>query len=163
MPGGNVATVQYPPFLPLPQRADQNMTQDTAWQTTQTAVGPLIITPITTDLKATWTLQWIFTLAQAERFKSWLRSPTYCDRGRAWFQMPIDLGDTQGVQQQTLHFVDMPVQTSKNGSVVTWTATVISNGIEDITEDYDDWIVEAQPGYGYWLDYLITEVMPRAD
>ena len=47
-----MATVQYPPFLPLPQRADQNMTQDTAWQTTQTAVGPLIITPITTDLKA---------------------------------------------------------------------------------------------------------------
>lgn len=46
-----MATVQYPPFLPLPQRADQNMTQDTAWQTTQTAVGPLIITPITTDLK----------------------------------------------------------------------------------------------------------------
>lgn len=73
------------------------------------------------------------------------------------------LGDTQGVQQQTLHFVDMPVQTSKNGNIVTWTATVISNGIEDITEDYDDWIVEAQPGYGYWLDYLITEVMPRAD
>ncbi|MCP6111499.1 hypothetical protein NL356_28485, partial [Klebsiella pneumoniae] len=93
-------------------------TQDTAWQTTQTAVGPLIITPITTDLKATWTLQWIFTLAQAERFKSWLRSPTYCDRGRNWFQMPIDLGDTQGVQQQTLHFVDMPVQTSKNGNIV---------------------------------------------
>lgn len=57
----------------------------------------------------------------------------------------------------------MPVQISKNGNIVTWTATVISNGIEDITEDYDDWIVEAQPGYGYWLDYLITEVMPRAD
>lgn len=85
-----MATVQYPPFLPLPQRADQNMTQDTARQTTQTAVGPLIITPITTDLKAARTLQWIFTLAQAERFKSWLRSPTYCDRGRNWFQMPID-------------------------------------------------------------------------
>ena len=83
-----MATVQYPPFLPLPQRADQNMTHDTAWKTTQTAVGPLIITPITTDLKATWTLQWIFTLAQAERFKSWLRSPTYCDRGRNWFYMP---------------------------------------------------------------------------
>lgn len=38
----------------------------------------------------------------------------------------------------------MPVQTSKNGNIVTWTATVISNGVEDITEDYDDWIVEAQ-------------------
>lgn len=34
-----MATIQYPPFLPLPQRADQNMTQDTAWQTTQTAVS----------------------------------------------------------------------------------------------------------------------------
>jgi hypothetical protein len=82
MPGGNVATVQYPPFLPLPQRADQNMTQDTAWQTTQTAVGPLIITPITTDLKATWTLQWIFTLDQAERFKSWLLADILRPRAR---------------------------------------------------------------------------------
>lgn len=56
----------------------------------------------------------------------------------------------------------MPVQTSKTATLSP-TATVISNGIEDITEDYDDWIVEAQHGYGYWLDYLITEVMPRAD
>ncbi len=62
-----MATVQYPPFLPLPQRADQNMTQDTAWQTTQTAVGPLIITPITTDLKATWTLHAVDIHASAGR------------------------------------------------------------------------------------------------
>lgn len=158
-----MATVSYPEFLPLPQRPSQNMTQDTGWQTTQPAVGPAIFTPFTTDLKATWTLQWIFTLQQAERFKSWLRSPTYCDRGRNWFTMSIDLGDMQGVQLQTLHFVNMPVQTSKNGGTVTWTATVICNGIDDITEDYDDWIVEAQPEYGYWLDYLVTEVMPRAD
>ncbi|RVS13082.1 hypothetical protein EOL18_27175, partial [Raoultella ornithinolytica] len=100
---------------------------------------------------------------QAERFKSWLRSPTYCDRGRNWFQMPIDLGDAQGVQLQTLHFISMPVQTSKNGNIVTWTASVICNGIEDITEDYDDWIVEAPENYGYWLDYLVTSVMPRAE
>lgn len=158
-----MATVSYPEFLPLPQRASQNMTQDTGWQTTQPAVGPVIFTPFTTDLKTTWTLQWIFTLQQAERFKSWLRSPTYCDGGRNWFQMSIDLGDMQGVQLQTLHFVNMPVQTSKNGGTVTWTATVICNGIDDITEDYDDWIVEAQPEYGYWLDYLVTKVMPRAD
>nr|VXZ83358.1 Uncharacterised protein [Klebsiella pneumoniae] len=38
----------------------------------------------------------------------------------------------------------MPVQTSKTATL-SRTATVISNGIEDITEDYDDWIVEAQP------------------
>ncbi len=73
--------------------------------------------------------------------------------------MPIDLGDTQGVQQQTLHFVDMPVQTSKNGNIVTWSATVISNGIEDITEDYDDWIVEAQP----WLWILAGLPDHRSD
>lgn len=158
-----MATVSYPDMLPLPQRADQNMTQDMAWQTTQPAVGPVIFTPLTTDLKSTWSLQWKFTLQQAERFKSWLRSPTYCDRGRNWFQMRIDLGDTQGVQLQTLHFISMPVQTSKNGNIVTWTASVICNGIEDITEDYDDWIVEAPENYGYWLDYLVTAVMPRAD
>ncbi|EMO5812492.1 hypothetical protein SBK02_000797, partial [Raoultella planticola] len=48
-------------------------------------------------------------------------------------------------------------------NIVTWTASVICNGIEDITEDYDDWIVEAPENYGYWLDYLVTAVMPRAD
>ncbi|RVS13070.1 hypothetical protein EOL18_27270, partial [Raoultella ornithinolytica] len=63
-----MATVSYPALLPLPQRASQNMTQDTAWQTTQPAVGPVIFTPLTTDLKSTWSLQWIFTLQQAERF-----------------------------------------------------------------------------------------------
>ena len=77
--------------------------------------------------------------------------------------MPIDLGDAQGVQLQNLHFISMPVQTSKNGNIVTWTASVICNGIEDITEDYDDWIVNAPENYGYWLDYLVTAVMPRAD
>lgn len=158
-----MATVDYPQWLPLPQRASQNMTQDTGFQTTQTAVGPVIITPITTDLKATWSLTWIFTLAQAERFKSWLRSPTYCDNGRNWFTMKIDLGDTQGAQLQTVHFVTMPVQTTKstNGSVVTWTANIICNGIDDITETYDDWIVQAQPSQGYLLDLLVTGIWPN--
>ncbi|WP_316501996.1 hypothetical protein [Klebsiella aerogenes] len=156
-----MATVSYPEFLPLPQRPSQNMTQDTGWQTTQPAVGPAIFTPFTTDLKTTWTLQWIFTLKQAEVFKSWLRSPTYCDRGRNWFQMRIDLGDTYGPQLQTLHFINMPVQTSKNGGVVTWTATVLSNGMSDYTEQYDDWIVGMAPGTEYLYDLLITEVMPE--
>lgn len=158
-----MATVSYPSWLPLPQRASQNMTQDTAWQTTQPAIGPAIFTPLTTDLKSTWTLQWIFTLEQAERFKSWLRSPTYCDLGRSWFEMSIDLGDQQGPQVQQLHFTEMPVQTSKDGGTVTWTATVICNGMQDQTETYDDWIVDAQPSYGYWLDYLVTELLPDAN
>ncbi|QII37895.1 hypothetical protein G3M83_09390 [Rouxiella badensis] len=155
-----MANVAYPQWLPLPQRASQNMTQDTGFITTQPAVGPAIFTPITTDLKATWSLTWIFTLAQAEIFKSWLRSPNYCDRGRAWFTMPIDLGDTQGPQDQTLHFVSMPVQTSKDGNSVTWTASVISNGISDITEDYDDRIVETQPESGFWMDLLVSGILP---
>lgn len=158
-----MTTVLYPDSLPLPQRADQSMTQDTAWQTMQPAVGPAIFTPLTTDLKATWSLTWIFTLQQAERIKSWLRSPTYCDSGRKWFEMSVDLGDTQGVQMQILYFISMPVQTSKNGGVVTWTANVISNGLKDLTQDYDDWIVEVPENYGYWLDYLITEVMSDAN
>lgn len=158
-----MATTSYPARLPLPQRASQNMTQDTGFLTTQPAVGPAIFTPITTDLKTTWSLTWIFTVAQGEVFKSWLRSPNYCDRGRNWFTMPIDLGDTQGVQLQTLHFTSMPVQTSKQGGTVTWTATVISNGMEDITEEFDDWIVGAQDGAGGWYDLLVTQILPRED
>ena len=59
-----MATVQYPPFLPLPQRADQNMTQDTA---ADDADGSRSIDNHADHygpLKATWTLQWIFTLAR---------------------------------------------------------------------------------------------------
>jgi len=153
--------VTYPYQLPLPQRASQNMTQDTGFIASQPAVGPAIFVPITTDLKTTWSLTWIFTLAQAEVFKSWLRSPNYCDKGRNWFKMPIDLGDSQGPQEQTLHFVSMPVQTSKDGSTVTYTASVITNGLNDSTEEYDDRIVESPPGMGFWLDYLVSGVIPN--
>ncbi|WP_454878593.1 hypothetical protein [Serratia inhibens] len=155
-----MAVVNYPPYVPLPQRANQNMGQDTGFKITSPAVGPAILTPITTDLKTQWSLTWIFTLDQAERFKSWLRSPTYCNSGRNWFTMPIDLGDTQGVQEQTLAFMSMPVQTSKNGNTVTWTASVICNKLNDVTENNDDWIVQAPPRYGYWLDLLVTEIIP---
>ncbi|EOW6671473.1 hypothetical protein ACOZZ3_002260, partial [Cronobacter dublinensis] len=81
----------------------------------------------------------------------------------AWFDIPIDLGDTQGVQVQEVHFITMPVQTSKEGGVVTWTADIICNFLEDITEDYDDWIVGSQPGAGYWYDLIATEILPDAN
>ena len=53
------------------------------------------------------------------------------------------------------------MQTSKNGGVVTWTATVLSNGMSDYTEQYDDWIVGMTPGTEYLYDLLVTEVMPE--
>ncbi|EOL9004649.1 hypothetical protein ACM915_002419 [Cronobacter turicensis] len=158
-----MAEVKYPPFLPLPQRANMNMTQDTSFRQSNPAVGPAVFTPITTDLKTSWNLNWIFTLAEAERFKSWLRSPNYCNRGQEWFDIPIDLGDTQGVQVQEVHFITMPVQTSKNGSTVTWSADIICNFMQDVTEDYDDWIINAQPDAGYWYDLIVTEILPDAN
>lgn len=159
-----MADVKYPPFLPLPQRANMNMTRDTSFRESVPAVGPSVFTPVTTDLKTTWNVNWIFTLSEAERFKSWLRSPTYCDSGRNWFDMPIDLGDTQGVQIQELHFTGgLPVQTSKNGGTVTYTANVICNFLNDLTESYDDWIVGAQPGAGEWYDLIATEILPDAN
>lgn len=159
-----MADVKYPAYLPLPQRANMNMTRDTSFRESSPAVGPAVFTPITTNLKTTWSINWILTLAEAERFKSWLRSPTYCDNGRVWFDMPVDLGDMQGVQIQELHFTGgLPVQTSKNGNTVTYTANVICNDLEDITEEYDDWIVGAQPETGYWYDLLVTEILPDAN
>ncbi|AZS56812.1 hypothetical protein C5E18_12085 [Pectobacterium parmentieri] len=158
-----MADVKYPMFLPLPQRANMNRTGDTPFRQSTPAVGPAVFTPITTDIKYTWSLTWIFTLEQSERFKSWLRSPNYCDSGRAWFDMPIDLGDSRGVQVQELHFIAPPVQTSKNGITVQWSADVICNFQNDLTEDFDDWIVGAQPNAGYWYDLIATEILPDAN
>lgn len=158
-------TVNYPSSIPLPQRANQNMTQDTGYKSVTPAVGPVIFIQQTQDLKATWSLTWIFTLHQAQIFKSWLRSPNYCNNGSAWFNMPIDLGDMQGVQTQELHFTSdgFPVQSSKDGNTVTWTAKVITNGINDVMEDYDDWLIEAPDGYGdIWPDYTMTKEVPKA-
>ena len=157
-----MATVKYPDRLPLPQRASQNMTQDTGFRNIQPAVGPAIFTEITTDLKATWSLTWIFTLREAQVFKSWLRSPTYCNKGINWFEIALDLGDMQGPQPQLVHFTSMPVQTSKDGITVTWTANVVCNGIIDQSEQYDDWLVEAPVGYEDWLDPLVTVILPEA-
>ncbi|MEX5410401.1 hypothetical protein [Atlantibacter hermannii] len=157
-----MADVKYPPYLPLPQRANMNMTQDTSFRQSNPAVGPAVFTPITTDLKTTWSLTWIFTLQQAERFKSWLRHPDYGNRGQSWFDIPIDLGDNQGVQVQEVHFITMPVQTSKNGQTVTWTANIICNEMNDATETYDEWIINAPPGVGYWYDLIVTEILPDA-
>lgn len=156
-----MATVKYPDRLPLPQRASQNMTQDTGFRNIQPAVGPAIFTEITTDLKSTWSLTWIFTLRESQVFKSWLRSPTYCNNGINWFEIAIDLGDMQGPQLQLVHFTSMPVQTSKDGMTVTWTATVICNGLNDQVKDYDDWLVEAPVGYEDWLDPLVTLILPE--
>lgn len=160
-----MAIVNYPSNIPLPQRASQNMTLDTPFMAVQPAVGIPIFIEQTSDLKATWSLTWIFTLNQAQIFKSWLRSPNYCNNGNAWFNMPIDLGDLQGVQVQELHFTSggFPVQTSKNGLLVTWSATVIAKGVADQSENYDDWIVEAPDGWGdYWLDYVASKEIPES-
>lgn len=156
-----MATVKYPDRLPLPQRASQNMTQDTGFRNIQPAVGPAIFTEITTDLKATWSLTWVFTLQQAQVFKSWVRSPTYCNNGINWFEMRIDLGDTMGPQTQLLHFTSMPVQTSKDGMTVTWTANVVCNDVNDVNEAMDDLIVMFG-GSESIIDIAINRDWPRA-
>ncbi len=79
---------------------------------------PAIFENQTDDLKVTWSLTWIFTLAQERAFQQWLRSPNYLNRGLNWFRMNINLGGS-GLQLQELHFTQMPVQTSIDGGVVT--------------------------------------------
>lgn len=48
---------------------------------------------------------------------------TIFDNCNRWFRMKINLGGS-GLQEQELHFVSYPVQTSINGSSVTWTGQV---------------------------------------
>ncbi len=60
--------IDYPGWLPLAQKASKNMTLDTGFQTDQPAVGPAIFQNQTDDLKVTWSLTWIFTLAEDRAF-----------------------------------------------------------------------------------------------
>lgn len=61
-----------------------------------------------------------------------------------------------GLQQQELHFTQMPVQTSIDGGVVTRTGTVISNHLYNADDEFDDIIVELPPPWYSWLDIVVT-------
>lgn len=149
--------IDYPEWLPLAQKASKNMTFDTGFQTDQPAVGPAIFENVTDDLKVTWSLTWIFTLAEDRAFQQWLRSPNYLRGGLYWFRMPINLGGS-GLQVQVLHFTKdgFPVQTNISGGVVTWTGTVIANHLYNADDEFDDIIVELPPPWDSWLDIVVT-------
>ena len=54
----------------------------------------------------------------------------------------LQLG-ADGLQLQELHFTQMPVQTSIDGGVVTWTGTVIANHLYNTDDEFDD--IEDEP------------------
>ena len=154
--------IPYPDWLPLAQKANKNMSIDTTYRTDMPAVGPAIFQPLTDEAKVTWSLTWIFTLAQERAFQQWLRSPNYLNNGNQWFRMPINLGGS-GLQMQELHFTNdgFPVQTSINGAIATWSGTVICNKLFNSDDPYDDIIVELPPGWWSWLDIVVTETLPK--
>ncbi|OKP29379.1 hypothetical protein [Serratia fonticola] len=152
--------IPYPAWLPLAQKSNKNMSIDTTYRTDMPAVGPAISQPLTDEAKVTWSLTWIFTLDQERAFQLWLRSPKYLRNGSQWFSMPINLGGS-GLQMQELLFTQMPVQTSINGSVATWSGTVVSNKLFNSDDDYDDIIVELPPVWWSTLDIVVTETMPK--
>ena len=69
--------------------------------------------------------------------------------------MKVNLGGS-GVQQQELHFTQMPVQTNITNGVVTWTGTVIANHLYNSDDEFDDIIVELPPPWDSWLDIVVT-------
>lgn len=151
--------IPYPDWLPLAQKPNKAMTLDTPFRTDQPVVGAPIYEKLTDDIKAIWSLTWIFTLAQERAFQQWLRSPKYLDKGNEWFTMPINIGGS-GLQIQELHFTSMPVQTSINGNTVTWTGTVIARELFNSDDDFDDIIVELPPQWFGILDRVVNETIP---
>lgn len=155
--------VKYPDWLPLAQRASKNMTFQTPFRSDQPAVGAPIFQKLTTDVATTWSLTWQFTLAQERAFIQWLRSPNYLNKCNHWFTMSIDLGGS-GLQEQTLHFTDYPVQTSIDGGVVTWTGNVIAKKLNNTMDEFDDVLVELDyRWYGWygWLDEVVNRELPQ--
>lgn len=80
--------------------------------------------------------------------------------------MKIDLGSgTAGPQMQELHFTadGLPVQTSINGGVVTWTATVIARRLNNELDEYDDVLVELDAQWFGILDEVVNRILPEAN
>lgn len=155
-----MSTVPYPSWLPLAQRASKNMTTQTPFRSDQPAVGAPIFQKLTTDVAVTWSLTWVFTLRQERAFIQWLRSPNYLNHCNEWFTMDIDLGGS-GLQNQTLHFTDYPVQTSINGGIVTWTGNVICKTLNNSMDEFDDVLVELDERWFSWLDEVVNRDLPE--
>lgn len=155
-----MAIINYPEWLPLAQRASKNLTQQTPFRSDQPAVGAPIFQKLTTDIAATWSLTWKFTLAEERAFIQWLRSPSYLNKCNNWFTMMIDLGGS-GLQEQTLHFTDYPVQTSIDGGVVTWTGNVIAKKLSNTMDEFDDVLVELDYRWFGWLDEVVNRELPQ--
>lgn len=155
-----MAIIKYPDWLPLAQRANKNLTQQTPFRSDQPAVGTPIFQKLTTDIAATWSLTWKFTLAEERAFIQWLRSSRYLNKCNNWFTMMIDLGGS-GLQEQTLHFTDYPVQTSIDGGVVTWTGNVIAKKLNNTMDEFDDVLVELDYRWFGWLDEVVNRYLPQ--
>lgn len=155
-----MAIVPYPSWLPLAQRASKNMTTQTPFRSDQPAVGAPIFQKLTTDVAVTWSLTWVLTLRQERAFMQWLRSPNYLNHCNEWFTMDVDLGGS-GLQNQTLHFTDYPVQTSINGGIVTWAGNVICKTLNNSMDDFDDVLVELDERWYSWLDEVVNRDLPE--
>lgn len=155
-----MAIIKYPDWLPLAQRASKNLTQQTPFRSDQPAVGAPIFQKLTTDIAATWSLTWVFTLAEERAFIQWLRSPSYLNKANNWFTMMIDLGGS-GLQEQTLHFTDYPVQTSIDGGVVTWTGNVIAKKLNNTMDEFDDVLVELDYRWYSWFYEVVNRDLPQ--
>lgn len=136
------------------------MTFQTPFRSDQPAVGVPIFQKLTTDVAATWSLTWVFTLAEERAFIQWLRSSRYLNKCNNWFTMMIDLGGS-GLQEQTLHFTDYPVQTSIDGGVVTWTGNVIAKKLNNTMDEFDDVLVELDYRWFGWLDEVVNRELPQ--
>ncbi len=107
--------IDYPGWLPLAQKASKNMTLDTGFQTDQPAVGPTIFQNQTDDLKVTWSLTWIFTLAQDRAFPAMVAQSRTIFNRRPELVPDADInlgGSGLQVAGASLHARWFPVQTS---------------------------------------------------
>lgn len=155
-----MAIIPYPSWLPLAQRASKNLTFQTPFRQDVPAVGTPIFQKLTTDISSQWSLTWKFTLAEERAFIQWLRSSRYLNKCNNWFTMMIDLGGS-GLQEQTLHFTDYPVQTSIDGGVVTWTGNVIAKKLNNTMDEFDDVLVELDYRWYSWLDEVVNRELPQ--
>lgn len=155
-----MANIDYPSWLPLPQRASKNMTIDTGFRVDQPSVGPMIIQPLTYDLKVQWSLTWIMTIQEERAFQLWLRDANYGLAGASkWFNMMVNLGGS-GLMMQELAFTQFPTQSSLTHGTATWTGTVVANNLNNDDDDFAEIIIGLPPEWYSILDIVVNQTLP---
>ena len=164
-----MADVDFPDFLRGPIKASKSRNVQESYRQNPTFSGPAYTESLSDDSPVVYNIQFAFESGYKRAFVQWLNDVNYCNKGRAEFN--IDLEIESGISTQEARFTQggFPQLTSEQGGVYYYSAQIIIRKLNDPDEGYaDELLLFAQDNpcgvieYGAeLLDYVINEDWPE--